>query len=70
MAPSPKTTVAKAKAKQEKKEKLFHPQSRKASQLERTQLRKTKLATAASKKVKKESAKSECSEFVYSCSFS
>ncbi|KAF8518044.1 hypothetical protein BU17DRAFT_76307 [Hysterangium stoloniferum] len=66
MAPSPKTTVAKAKATtKEKKEKLFHPQSRKAGQLERSQLRKAKLATAATKKGKKESAKIDKFVFFY-----
>jgi len=39
-----------------KKEKVFHPDSRKAGQLNRLQLRKAKLAEAASKRTKKQSA--------------
>jgi Translation machinery-associated protein 16 len=40
-----------------KKEKIFHPESRKASQLARKQLRKSKLAEQASKRAKLHSAK-------------
>jgi hypothetical protein len=52
MAPSktPKSTS------RPKKEKVFHPDSRKAGQLSRVQLRKAKLADAASKRTKKHSA--------------
>jgi hypothetical protein len=52
MAPSktPKSTS------RPKKEKVFHPDSRKAGQLNRVQLRKVKLADAASKRTKKHSA--------------
>lgn len=39
-------------AKGAKKEKIFHPKSRKAGQVERAQLRKSKLSEAASKKIK------------------
>ncbi|KZT43117.1 hypothetical protein SISSUDRAFT_1057887 [Sistotremastrum suecicum HHB10207 ss-3] len=45
--------TATPKDKKEKKEKVFHPQSRKAGQLERKQLRVAKLGEAASKKSKK-----------------
>ena len=48
-----------AKEKKEKKEKAFHPQSRKAGQLERSLLRKSKLSDAASKKSKRTSAHSK-----------
>ncbi|GJJ11274.1 hypothetical protein Clacol_005506 [Clathrus columnatus] len=47
------------------KEKIFHPQSRKAGQLERVQLRKAKLVSAAQKKVKRESAKVDRFVFFY-----
>ena len=40
-----------------KKEKLFHPESRKAGQLARKQLRKSKLAGQASKRTKLHSSK-------------
>lgn len=53
---SPKKPATKSK---QIKEKIFHPQSRKAGQLERAQLRKAKLDSAARKKTKKESAKGE-----------
>lgn len=36
------------------KEKIFHPSSRKAGQLERASLRKSKLATASSKRSQKQ----------------
>jgi Translation machinery-associated protein 16 len=48
MAPS-KT----GEAKKGKREKVFHPESRKAGQLARTQLRKSKLADQASKRYKR-----------------
>lgn len=41
-----------APAKGAKKEKIFHPKSRKAAQVERAQLRKSKLSEAATKKTK------------------
>jgi len=44
-----------------KKEKIFHPESRKAGQLERKQLRKSKLAEQASKRAKLHSAKGKSS---------
>lgn len=63
MAPAPDASLAKAapkpksKAKQPaKKEKIFHPESRKAGQLARTQLRKAKLADADTKRHRKNSA--------------
>jgi hypothetical protein len=40
-----------------KKEKIFHPESRKAEQLARKQLRKSKLVQQASKRAKLHSAK-------------
>ncbi|KAL5513058.1 TMA16 [Sanghuangporus vaninii] len=39
-----------------KKEKIFHPQSRKAAQVERAQLRKSKIVEAQAKKVKRASS--------------
>ncbi|KAI0322811.1 hypothetical protein OF83DRAFT_1048457 [Amylostereum chailletii] len=64
MAPSksPKTGV---KEKKEKKEKVFHPDSRKAGQLARTQLRKGKLAGQASKRSKKHSSQVDVYGFFY-----
>ncbi|KAF8606077.1 hypothetical protein BDV93DRAFT_469996 [Ceratobasidium sp. AG-I] len=55
MAPSASKAAAKTANKEAKnatKEKVFHPQSRKAGQLERAQLRKHKLANASSKRGK------------------
>ncbi|KAG1797550.1 hypothetical protein EV424DRAFT_1333372 [Suillus variegatus] len=48
-----------------KKEKVFHPDSRKAGQLSRVQLRKAKLADAASKRTKKHSAQADVYGFFY-----
>lgn len=48
-----------------KKEKVFHPDSRKAGQLSRVQLRKGKLADAASKRTKKYSAQADLYGFFY-----
>jgi hypothetical protein len=45
-----------------KKEKVFHPESRKAEQLARKQLRKSKLTGQASKRKKLHSAKGKLSE--------
>ncbi|KAG1907539.1 uncharacterized protein F5891DRAFT_204817 [Suillus fuscotomentosus] len=61
MAPSktPKSTS------RPKKEKVFHPDSRKAGQLSRVQLRKAKLADAASKRTKKHSAQADVYGFFY-----
>jgi hypothetical protein len=47
-----------------KKEKVFHPESRKAGQLARKQLRKSKLAGQASKRVKLHSSKGKLSDDV------
>ncbi|THH14631.1 hypothetical protein EW146_g5723 [Bondarzewia mesenterica] len=55
MAPS-KTGKVDTKEKKAKKEKIFHPESRKAGQLARTQIRKSKLAGQASKRAKKHSS--------------
>lgn len=54
-----------APAKGAKKEKVFHPQSRKAAQVERAQLRKSKLSEAASKKVKHTTSLSKYSPSVH-----
>ena len=43
-----------------KKEKIFHPESRKAEQLARKQLRKSKLAEQASNRAKLHSSKGKC----------
>ncbi|OJA19917.1 hypothetical protein AZE42_03765 [Rhizopogon vesiculosus] len=48
-----------------KKEKVFHPDSRKAGQLNRMQLRKAKVAEAASKRTKKQSAQADIFGFFY-----
>ncbi|KAJ8590779.1 hypothetical protein M405DRAFT_789847 [Rhizopogon salebrosus TDB-379] len=48
-----------------KKEKVFHPDSRKASQLNRMQLRKAKVAEAASKRTKRQSAQADIFGFFY-----
>jgi translation machinery-associated protein 16 len=54
MAPQSKLAATKAKAAQKAvKEKVFHPQSRKAGQLERANLRKHKLSAQSSKRSKK-----------------
>jgi hypothetical protein len=45
-----------------KREKLFHPESRKAGQLARKQLRKSKLAGQASNRAKLHSSKGKLSE--------
>jgi len=54
MAP---TTKKPQQQKVAKREKVFHPESRKAEQLARKQLRKSKLAGQASKRAKLHSAK-------------
>ncbi|ETW78962.1 hypothetical protein HETIRDRAFT_460001 [Heterobasidion irregulare TC 32-1] len=59
------SSSTKAKAKPAKKEKIFHPQSRKAGQLARTQLRQSKLAGQASKRSKKHSSKVNFYGFFY-----
>ncbi|KIJ65137.1 hypothetical protein HYDPIDRAFT_111031 [Hydnomerulius pinastri MD-312] len=48
-----------------KKEKIFHPDSRKAAQLGRTQIRKNKLAESASKRIKKHAAQVDVYGFFY-----
>ncbi|KZP16595.1 hypothetical protein FIBSPDRAFT_748459 [Athelia psychrophila] len=53
MAPSEVAKKAASKAKKPKKEKIFHPESRKAGQLARTQLRKSKVTAANSKRHKR-----------------
>lgn len=62
MAPSVSkaaSKVANKEAKKATKEKVFHPQSRKAGQLERAQLRKHKLADASNKRGKNLVSKGE-----------
>ncbi|TFK51777.1 hypothetical protein OE88DRAFT_1467516 [Heliocybe sulcata] len=49
----------------EKKEKVFHPQSRKAGQITRTQLRKNKLSEASNKKSRKSHAETDFYGFWY-----
>jgi len=56
MAPTKKKPQKNAK-----KEKIFHPESRKAEQLGRKQLRKSKLGEQASKRAKLHSAKGKSS---------
>jgi len=60
MAPSKKspTKSASSGSKKHKKEKLFHPQSRKAGQLVRTHIRKSKLEDLARKRSHKQSSQS------------
>lgn len=58
MSPTTPNINSKGK-KQGKGEKVFHPQSRKAGQLQRAQLRKSRLASTAIGKSKKEAAKGE-----------
>lgn len=58
MAPGSKSTSKKAKPVGMVKEKIFHPNSRKAGQLERASLRKNKLSVASSKRSKKQVEKS------------
>lgn len=48
-----------------KKEKVFHPDSRKAAQLARTHLRKSKLAKATAKRAKKHAAQGQSSILLY-----
>jgi translation machinery-associated protein 16 len=59
MAPTKKSS------KPTKKEKIFHPESRKAGQLARKQLRKSKLAGHAAKRTKLHSVKGKCGSFFY-----
>jgi hypothetical protein len=63
MAPSETAKRAALKPKPQK-EKIFHPESRKAGQLARTQLRKSKLTEASSKRHKKFSSQS-MSEYIF-----
>ncbi|KAH7335307.1 hypothetical protein B0J17DRAFT_630381 [Rhizoctonia solani] len=66
MAPAAKaTTTDKKPGKKPAKEKVFHPQSRKAGQLERSQLRKAKLADASSKRGKNLVAKADRYAFFF-----
>ncbi|OBZ73953.1 Translation machinery-associated protein 16 [Grifola frondosa] len=53
------------KSTKEKKEKIFHPQSRKAGQLVRTQLRKSKLAELAKERSKKHGSQVNLYNFFY-----
>jgi translation machinery-associated protein 16 len=64
MASSDSAKKAATKPKQ-KREKIFHPESRKAGQLARTQLRKSKLMKAASKRHKKFSSQIDVFSFFY-----
>ncbi|TDL23776.1 hypothetical protein BD410DRAFT_150051 [Rickenella mellea] len=60
---APTQAGAKVKEKKEKNEKVFHPNSRKAGQIERSQLRRSKLTGAASKRLKHNG--SEIDKFVF-----
>ncbi|VDB87972.1 unnamed protein product [Peniophora sp. CBMAI 1063] len=66
MAPTTttKATTSKTKA-PSKKEKIFHPNSRKADQLNRKQTRKAKLESQASNRVKKNSSRTDLYGFFY-----
>ena len=75
MAPSKKSSTKLDSKKQKKKEKTFHPQSRKAGQLVRTHIRKSKLKDLARKRWQKLSSQGvrrrSCSFFrwwILSCS--
>ncbi|KAH7885851.1 hypothetical protein F5I97DRAFT_1808839 [Phlebopus sp. FC_14] len=61
MAPA-KTPKTESKG---KKEKIFHPDSRKAAQLARTQLRKNKLEEVASRRSKKQAAQADVYGFFF-----
>ncbi|KAH9039305.1 hypothetical protein EDB85DRAFT_2072501 [Lactarius pseudohatsudake] len=63
MAPTKQST--KQSSKFSKKEKVFHPESRKAGQLARKQLRKSKLAGHATKRAKLHSAKADFYGFFF-----
>ncbi|KAH9167379.1 hypothetical protein EDB89DRAFT_129235 [Lactarius sanguifluus] len=63
MAPTKQST--KQSSKFSKKEKVFHPESRKAGQLARKQLRKSKLAGHATKRAKLHSAKADFFGFFF-----
>ncbi|KAG8744188.1 hypothetical protein FRC10_010654 [Ceratobasidium sp. 414] len=68
MAPSaPKSAakLAKKETKKTTKEKVFHPQSRKAGQLERAQLRKNKLAGASGKRTQNLTSKADRYAFFF-----
>ncbi|KAJ3755064.1 hypothetical protein EV360DRAFT_50427 [Lentinula raphanica] len=65
MAPSQKTGKAAAASKSTKKEKIFHPQSRKADQLSRKALRKEKLVSIASSRNKKHDMLADFYGFFY-----
>jgi translation machinery-associated protein 16 len=54
MAPSATKAKAKATKSNGKKEKIFHPQSRKAAQISRASLRKDKMSEAVAKRTKKQ----------------
>jgi translation machinery-associated protein 16 len=61
----PRAAATKKGGKPPKKEKLFHPQSRKADQLVRAQHRKSKLQDLAKARSKKQEAQGEqCASFV------
>ncbi|KAI0051027.1 hypothetical protein FA95DRAFT_1570257 [Auriscalpium vulgare] len=64
MAPS-KTGKPASKETKGKKEKIFHPGSRKAGQLNRTQVRKSKLAGQAAKRSQKHSSKTDFYGFFF-----
>lgn len=53
MAPTTPVKAPEKPKQKQKKEKIFHPQSRKAAQINRANVRKDKLTGAASKRSKK-----------------
>ncbi|KAI0629300.1 hypothetical protein C8Q77DRAFT_1220466 [Trametes polyzona] len=63
MAPSTKAAAGKSSG--GKKEKVFHPQSRKAGQLVRTQLRKSKLVELTKERAKKQNLQVSIYSFFY-----
>ncbi|KZV67053.1 hypothetical protein PENSPDRAFT_584551 [Peniophora sp. CONT] len=66
MAPTTTTKAATTKTKApSKKEKIFHPNSRKADQLNRKHVRKAKLGNQASNRVKRKSSRADLYGFFY-----
>jgi len=65
MAPAAPKTKKTVDTSDTKKEKLFHPHSRKAGQLERAKLRKGKLAVASTKRSRKTIEKVDRVQFFY-----
>ncbi|KAG9102922.1 hypothetical protein FRC06_000801, partial [Ceratobasidium sp. 370] len=64
-APKSPAKLAKKETKKTTKDKVFHPQSRKAGQIERAQLRKNKLADASGKRAKNLTSKADRYAFFF-----